>query len=289
MLLASSLNVAPVAAQEPPIPFPISSAFSRALQNYSGITLVSGWLASSVSSQILRWKVKGRVRVKVHPYSLTDLLAGKLKKLEVKLQGSSYGGVTVKHLELSSGNPIWIRPFKTAKQPAGVASPFLLTISGCVNQDNVSQALASPQVSSALHMIKIDLPGLGKQQLQFLHPQVKLAPNQVSIDSTLVTAGAAEESGVCLHLQGEPYLEGSGIYVKFLQVSSPDISCPEEFSAFSQQLLNPIIDMAKMDRMDHAFRLAKLNIEDQQITFSGNLLLAPRPVKVQLANNAVKQ
>jgi len=62
-----------------------------------------------------------------------------------------------------------------------------------------------------------------------------------------------------------------------LDVQGEGITDPEKFSEFAKQLLNPLVDLARLDRRDHAFRLTNITIDESGVAGDGKLLLAPRP------------
>src|SRR5206468_926538 len=131
---------------------------------------------------------------------------------------------------------------------------------------------------NGLRFLKLDLPGLGQQHLQVLQPKVDLSGNRVILDSFLVTAGALRETGIPLHVEATPKLEGERfVLLKDMQIQSKEIEDPEHFCAFTDELLNPLIDFSRMDRFTHAFRMSKLNVENERVNYAGNLLLAPKP------------
>jgi hypothetical protein len=63
-----------------------------------------------------------------------------------------------------------------------------------------------------------------------------------------------------------------------MKVDSPDIVEPEKFADFTAKLLNPVVDFARMDRRDHAFRLDSLRVSGKagDVEGDGRLLLVPR-------------
>jgi len=153
----------------------------------------------------------------------------------------------------------------------------LLAVKADLTQENVSHALSQGSVISSLRALKLDLPGLGEQQLQILKPQVTLGDHQVNVNGTLVTAGAAPESGVQLIVTGKPKLEGDDrIVLTDIVVNSPDIVEPEKFAKFVEELLNPLVNLHHFDRPNFALRLDSLSVADERLHAEGRLLIAPR-------------
>ncbi len=255
--------------------FKTAGPVSQAVQKYTGVTLVSGFLVSRIASFAVHSQLGGKVKIKITPYSFTDLLSGKVKSIKIALANCNYRSMKLPGLQVESANPLWLKCFPVRK--CWVRTPIMFKLAGQVSSDEISQGLASPSICQALRMVKFDLPGLGKQQLQFLDPQVKLQEQGVVIQSTITTIGANQNTGIRVSLSGKPVLDGSRILVKGLEVSSPDVKLPPNFGEFMAELFNPLVDFARMDRIDHAFRPTGFELGKGEVKFSGTLVLAPKP------------
>ncbi|HMY55784.1 MAG TPA: hypothetical protein PK671_22660, partial [Candidatus Obscuribacter sp.] len=100
---------------------------------------------------------------------------------------------------------------------------------------------------------------------------------RITLTAVLVVQGAAEETGVPVKVSAKPQLEGDRkILLTDLKVDSDGIVEPEKFAAFAETLLNPVIDFARLDRRDHAFRLNHFKIDGEEVVGDGKLLLTPR-------------
>jgi hypothetical protein len=260
------------------LPFPISNGFSRGLQKVTGITAVTQIVVGQVAQRALKRRFGGQVKVKIRTWSLSDLIQGRVKSIEIKLRSGQYKRVPFGKIEISSGTPIWLRyrARHEKNERAGLRTPVLLAVKADLTQENVSHALSQDDVISSLRALKLDLPGLGEQQLQILKPQVTLGDNQVNVNGTLVTAGAAPESGVQLIVTGKPTLEGDDrIVLTDIVVNSPDIVEPGKFAEFVEELLNPLVNLHRFDRPNFALRLDSLSVADQRLHAEGRLLIAP--------------
>jgi hypothetical protein len=260
------------------IPFPIANRFSVKVQRYTGINWLSELLASNLASLIVKLKVGGKVRVAVKIYSFTDLLAGKIKSVKVSLSNSYYHGVPLGNVTFASTNPIWYRYFKSHKTQIGLQTPLLVQVNGSMTENLISKLLQDSR--TPLKTAKLDLPGLGQQKVEFLEPQVNFREGKVHIVSTLVTPGGAPGTGINVTITGTPYLSGNNVLVKDLVVSSTDIVDSAEFSKFVQDLVNPLVNLSRLDRRDHAFRLGNLSIDNNCMVFDGNLLVAPQTISI---------
>lgn len=274
-----------------PDPFPLSSKFSRRLQRYTGINWLTGVVASQAAGMVIQHKLGGHVKVKVKTYSFTDLLAGKVKSLSIDVKEPKLSGVGLGEVSLKSTNPIWYAYRKDKSGVRGLKCPVILMARANLSQKQIARALENPGVTSKLHGLKLDLPGLGEQQLEVMKPNVQIIDDQIKLQGTLVTKGGTVESGVPVTIVARPTLVGdSQIVLDKMTVDSPDIVEPEKFADFTSKLFNPVVDFARMDRRDHAFRLDSLKVSGKngEVEGDGRLLLVPKAVAggAQLAGAA---
>lgn len=255
--------------------FPVSGKVSRTIQKVTGLNFLAGVIASQVAKSVIAKKVGGKVKVRIKTFSLTDLLAGKVRSVSCKLAGPSIKGVKLGQISADSQEPIWL-DFRN-KRHIQLKSPILVSVKAALSQTEASQALESPGVASSLRGLNLDLPGLGSQQLQVIKPRVEFQKDMIRIEATLVTQGAAEATGVPIVISGRLKLRGDNLLVmEDMQVTGADIVEPEKFAAFVEELLNPLVDLRRLDRKDHAFRLTTVDMNDSGISGEGKLLLAPK-------------
>jgi hypothetical protein len=258
-------------------PFPVAGKFSRTVQTVTGLNWLSGLIASKVAAKVVGKKLgAGDVKVKVKPYSMTDLISGKVKSVKVQLKNCSVKSVPIGSLELASANPLWYDPGWHHRK-RGIRWPIMFNLKGTLDREQITAALNNPKVSGAIRGLKLDLPGLGAQQMQILHPVVDLADNKATINAVLVTQGAEEQTGLPVTISGRPSMEGSKVFLRDMSVQSPDIPNPEEFSKFMDELFNPLFDMGRLDRQDHAVRVTSVQVKQGRVDGIGTLVLAPKP------------
>jgi len=275
------------AKKEDPPPFPVGNKVSRTVQKVTGINWVTEQVAGRVAGAVIRHKVGGKAKVKVKTYSFTDLMAGKVKSVDVQLAKPRVEGVELGNIHVASKNPVWFSPFKGKNKKRGLNNPVNMSISGDLSQDEVARALASQEITKAIRGFKLDLPGLGDQELEVLKPQVDIEDKLVKIEGTLVTRGASEDTGVPIKIQATPKLVAQNeVFLDNLKVDSPYIVEPEKFAAFMSDLLNPIVRFSRYDRKTHAFRLFELDVTGDTVKGEGNLLLVPKDYKPQVAKTA---
>ena len=271
---------------EPP-PFPIGNKVSRTIQKVTGVNWVTGVVAGKMAGAVIRHKVGGKVKVKVQTYSFTDLCAGKVKAVDVKLANPRVEGIELGNIDVSAKNPVWFNPWKSKNKSRGLNNPVNIAIKGDLNQDEVAKALASQEITKAIRGFKLDLPGLGDQELEVLEPKVDIEDRVVKINGTLVTRGANKDTGVPITISATPKLVANNeVFLEDMKVDSPYIVEPEKFAKFMSDLLNPVVRFSRYDRKTHAFRLFALDVENDVVRGEGNLLLVPKDYKPQVAKTA---
>lgn len=275
-----AMGQTPAAPSKEQAPFPIGNKVSRTVQKATGVNWVSGVVAGKVASAVIRHKVGGKAKVKVKTYSLTDLMAGKIKSVDVHLEDSRIEGIELGKIDVSSKNPIWFSPFKGKNKRRGLNNPVNIAVRGDLSQDDVARALARQEITKAIRGFKLDLPGLADRELEVLEPKVDIENNLVKIEGTLVTSGARADTGVPISIEATPTLvEQNEVVLDNLKVNSPYIVEPEKFSQFMSELINPIVRFSRYDRATHAFRLLSLDVGEEIIKGEGNLLLVPKDYK----------
>lgn len=270
----SSKTVLPEAKETPP-PFKVAGKVSRTLQTVTGLNLLGSVVAGQTAKLVLKRKLGGDVKVKVKLYSFTDLLSGKVKGVDCSLKNSSVKGVNIGQVTASTNQPVWIDLHD--KRHIQLKTPVLVNVKAALTKEQITDALKSEKVAKSLRGLNLDLPGLGAQQLQVVNPKVDIVEDNVCIEALLKAEGADDSTGVPLKITGKLRLKGDDrVEIADMKVESSDIIEPEKFANFAEELLNPLIDLKRMDRRDHAFRLSSLDINQNGLSSEGRLILAPK-------------
>jgi hypothetical protein len=275
--------------KDKPVPFAIGSSFSRNIQKVTGINFITGIVTGAVAQTILHHKLGGKIKVSVKTYSLTDLIAGKVKSVSIQSHGCHLHGVPLGDFSAHSNNPIWFDYRKGGAHIYGLNNPVTLDVKAELNQNHVCRALAAEAVIKSMRGLKLDLPGLGETQLQVLNPKVAMSQGLINIHALLVTEGASPDTGIDLEISATPKLVGSKIMLENMKVTCPEIEAPETFSKFAEDLFNPVVDFGRFDRSNFAFRLTSFELAHDKIIGDGCLLLVPKATtKTANASKSVK-
>ena len=259
-----------------PVPFAIGSGLSRGIQKVTGVNFVTGIIASAIAQSALHHKLGGKVKVTVKTFSLTDLVAGKVKSVSIESHGCHVHGVPLGDFSAHSNDPIWFDYRKGKQHVYGLNNPVTLSVKAELNQKHVCRALAAEAVIKSMRGLKLDLPGLGETQLQLVNPKVSMTKGFMKIHALLVTEGASADTGIDLEISAVPKLVGSKIVLENMHVCCPDIEDPQTFAKFAEELFNPIVDFGRFDRSNFAFRLTSFNLQSDKIIGDGCLLLVPK-------------
>jgi len=114
---------------------------------------------------------------------------------------------------------------------------------------------------------------LGAQEIQILRPKVELADGVMTIDATLITKGAAEDTGVPIVISGRPASEGSKIYLRELQVPRLTFPTRRSLPALPRRSSTPCSIWARLDRKTHAVRVMQIAINPDNVEGLGTLVL----------------
>lgn len=124
--------------------FAIGSKFSRTLQTVTGINLMQV-VANQTSKIILQRKLGGKVRAKIKTYSLTDLIAGKVKAVAVDVDQAKLKGVGLGDFSVASQNPIWFN-YRKKNGAIRLKAPTMLFMRAELSQEQIAEALKTPRL-----------------------------------------------------------------------------------------------------------------------------------------------
>jgi len=259
-------------------PFKITGSFSRRLQAYIGVTGAAEFITDLVIYLTLKKLFGGKIKVRVKTFSFTDLWYLKVKSATVSLKGSHYKDIPLGVMEVESQTPFW---FTWKHRRLEVMHPALFSFRMQINERELDQMLHSPFATNSLRALRLDLasfgPGLGEQRLQMHEPEVTLNDDLIMVKARLATQEADPSTFVFMTITGKPKLHGNDrLYLEEVKIDSPDITEPEKFSKFVENLINPLINLNRFDKPDFALRLDEIAIKSKTVTVAGRVILGPR-------------
>lgn len=269
-------------------PFKVAGKLSRELQKITGLNFIAESISGIIAKRVLEHKLGGKAKIKIKTYSFTDLLAGKIESISVSLKHGHAKNIQVSDITIAPTTPIWIDTKGRHGKRDSLKTPVTMSISASLTDADVCRALASETVTSSLRGLKLDLPGLGGQILQIIQPKVNLLRDSIIIDASLIAKDAKPDTAVKINICAKPVLVGSKIILQDLKIDSPDLDNTDVLAQFVKTLFDPLIDFAKFDRTDRAFRLTNLSFTTDKVLLTGKLLLVPQNMANQIAHAGTK-
>ncbi len=259
-------------------PFKITGSFSRRFQAYSGMTSTSEFITNLLLHYTLKKLFGGKIKVRIKTYSFTDLWYLKVKKAKISLIGSHYKDIPLGKVEVESQTPFW---FVFKHRRLEVKNPSLFSFKMSVSESELDQILHSPKVTNSLKALRLDLtnigPGAGEQRIQMHEPQVTINDDSIMVKARLITQGADPSTAVLMTITGKPKLHGNDcIVLEEVKIDSEDITDPEKFSKFVENLINPLINLHRFDKANFALRLDDISVKSKSLSVAGRLIIGPR-------------
>ena len=161
-------------------PFETSSGFSRFVQKATGFT----WLTKTVAKQaakkeISKYSDHERLKITIKPYSGTDLIKGKAKLVHIKAKNLVIEDTfTIRDVVVHSNSqtPPWV-DLKTGKAKTDVDGDFMVRLT----DEDINQALASPDVAQALSDIRIKFGDTGEQHIHVANVRTHFVGTRLNV------------------------------------------------------------------------------------------------------------
>ncbi len=259
-------------------PFKITGSLSRRLQQYSGLTASSEFITNLLLHYTLQKLFGGRIKIRIKTYSFTDLWYLKVKKATINMKGSHYKDIPLGTVEVESLTPFWF-VFKHGR--LDVKNPSLFAFKMSVSESELDQILHSSKATNSLKALRLDLanigPGAGEQRIQMHEPQVMLNDGSIMVKARLATQGGDPSTAVFMTISGKPRLQDNDrIFLEEVKIDSEDITDPEKFSKFVENLINPLINLHRFDKPYFAIRLDEMTVKSKSVSVVGRLIIGPR-------------
>ena len=258
-------------------PFKITGSVSRRFQGYSGITSSSEFITNLILHHELKKLFGGKIKIRVKTYSFTDLWHLKVKKAKISLIGSHYKDIPLGKVEIESLTPFW---FVFAHRHLEVKNPSLFSFKMTITEKELDQILHSSKATNSLKALRLDLasmsPGMSEQRIQMHEPEVTINDDAIMVKARLATQGAEDSTAVLMTISGKPKLHGNDcVFLEEVKIDSADITEPEKFSKFVENLINPLINLNRFDKPNFALRLDDLKVKSKSVSVTGRIILGP--------------
>jgi len=116
-----------------------------------------------------------------------------------------------------------------------------------------------------------------EQKIQMHEPQVTLEDDLIMVKARLATQGSDPSTAVLMTISGKPKLhDNDRIFLEEVKIESTDITEPEKFSKFVENLINPLINLHRFDKANFALRLDDISVKSKSVSVIGRVILGPR-------------
>ncbi len=246
----------------------IGNPVSRAVQKVTGITLLSGWIGSRVAKNLLQKELGGEVNVSLKPFSATDLIAGKARRLEIRGENLLIDDmlpIRAFTVETLGDSPIFVRK---GRKPV-LMRPVEFRVSAVVDEENLKTFLESEKGRKQLTRIKVPLPPYKKPQyLDVLDPAVSIRDGKLIIDSFVNVHGAPKANGLPVKVSTGLKPVDDTLKLDGVKIDIPGIRKTRGAEKFVERFFTELFDVSKI-RIDRH----KIIMAYDKSELTGNRLL----------------
>lgn len=255
----------------------IGHPISRALQKYTGITRLSGWIGSEIAETLLEKELGGQVDVSLKPFSATDLLAGKARRLRIRGENLLIDKtlpIRAFSVETLADSPLFI---KKGRKPI-LLRPVAFQASAVLNEDNLKAFLESKQGRQYLTRIKVPLPPYKKPQyLDALDPAVAIEDGKLCLSASVNIHGTPKENGLPVQITTDIKPDGNTLKLEHVDIHIPGIQQTTGIERFLERFLTELFDPSKIRIERHKIILAydKSELIDNRLVIEVHGLIKP--------------
>lgn len=232
-------------------PVKLSHPISRGMQKITGITFLSGKLADSLIAKAIQKHVKGAVSVRLKPYSASDLLAGRAKRLTITGKNLLYDDfLPLASFSLTSNRelPLYLNGTKrpVLLQPVEFDLAFTLTEAG------MNQALQSPQGQQKLSQLKVTLPPFGPQYLDVLSPSVVIQKDgQLFAKSLINIHNTPVENALPIEMLARIQPHDNRLALSDIHLRLEGVENTQGVEAFIEQYFGELVNLERLKIKRH--------------------------------------
>lgn len=266
----------------------LSSPWVRGFQAVSGVTPVSGWIASRVLKRELSDYVQGSVRARLRLYSASDLL-------KYRLKGFRLAGRDVLLL-----NWIPVREFRMASDPQTplmlsksrrpvLLRPVRFTASVVLDEADVNRMLQSPTGQAYLTNMTVTLPPFGRQSFDALAPAVQFQADRLTIRARMNIHQAPPDQAVPVEVSGRLSAQGARLSLSDLDVDIEGVPDSTEMGPIIEDYFSELVNLEKIRVERHRVRVSvdHSEIRDGHMHVIATLTVTPEPKYLKQALEAM--
>jgi len=251
-------------------PYPISNVVTRNIQRFLGMNILFSRIAESQIKTQLNKIAKGDFDVDLKSYSAMDLLAGKMKSIEVKGKNVVLDDIHVSSIEAKNLCDLIYIDYR--KNPPVPLAPLYVGFKGTITEDDLNKTINSQKYKNMLRGIKLSVYDNDVNIVDFENLKISLENEKIYVATDLRFKGLFK-------FMSTPVKFGTGLKVvdnkiKFTQTSvfSKSSGSPLNYLTSFFEMVSPtIFDMRNFEKNGMKVTLKSLKINDKQIDFEGTI------------------
>lgn len=260
-------------ADAKPMPYPTfktANGFSRLMQNVSGFTPLSGWMANRLLHRELQKLISGPVESRLSLYSGTDMLHGKVRRIHIRgtqVIVNELLPLQEFQLETLDDSPVFV---SNDHRPI-LLKPLDLLLTARLREADVNTLLNSPQGQKRLNNLEVMIPPFGKQALDIVNPKVRFEAGRVTLIALVNKHAQPLENALPVQVSGELSSENSRLNLRNIDLQITGFE-PEEVQELAQFIENYFGEVLNLNHIKVDRHTLKVQMEQSEIT-AGQLQL----------------
>jgi hypothetical protein len=256
--------------------FKTASGFSRVLQNITGFTPITGWVANRILKRELNRHVQGKLHSRLTLFSGTDLLGGKAKSITITGHNVLLDGyIPISDFRFESKNdmPLYL---SKGNRPI-LLKPVEFKVSALMTEADMNRMMSSEKGRKLLTGMKVTIPPFGAQYLDFMQPSIKLDGGLVTIESQINRNGAPIENALPVKVSGKIAAENSALVLSDLDLQVEGIRDTEEIEQLVEDYFSELVDLnhLKVERHRVKVKIEKSRLVDHRLHLEATVIAEP--------------
>ena len=165
----------------PKPPYDIASDGKRNFQRITGLNALAAKVAAGQIKKNIRANAKGKFKVKVNSYSLTDAKQGKFKSFEVN--GKKIVASDVYISKLNAKTTCKFIHLDTEKNPVKLLEPMAIDFNAEISEDDLNKTLQTPSYKNYTVGVKRRMVKISFFEFSNVISKLKIEKNQIVIEN----------------------------------------------------------------------------------------------------------
>lgn len=265
----------------PKEPVKLSNAFSRGFCYVSGLNFLAAKVAENAVEKQLKKNANGSFDVDIEPFSAFDLIAGKLKSLEVDAKNVEIEQVYMSSIHAKSICDYIHIDYKA--KPVKIIEPLTIGFDSVITQNDLSRTVSSPKYLEKISSVKIN--GEKFRWANLINPRATIRNGRIIIYSDLQFAGMPKGMGVPVVINSSLGIVNNKVQMSDIKISTAGINVNLTLSDYMLDKINPVFGSIKdLEVKGRKINISKVAVKNNQIHIKGSIWL-PKSIEANTISN----